>query len=259
VGRALSDEKIVALLTDYGVVDNYVASVKATILRHAPNAKFVDITHDIPPQNVRLGAFQLMTCFETFPAGTLFLCVVDPGVGTDRKVIYAEAGSYQFVAPDNGLLSWAFSKAPPRVVMDVSGEGRDIMAPFVGQLIAHEKPASLGTSLSSWTKLLFPSVKKMGSQWTGEVLAVDSFGNLITNIRTEEIEPLAASSKLWIDLGSKQNTVRGLSKTYADVAAGKLLVFGGSSGFLEISQRDGNAAIATALTTGAPIVVKFLT
>ncbi len=261
----------VALLTDFGLFDHYAATMKGVILSHAPGVTFVDITHKIPAQNVRAAAYQLLASYRYHPVGTLFVCVVDPGVGSSRRLLYAEAGGWRFLAPDNGLLSWVFDQEAPSIVIDISNppglppfpsrtfHGRDILAPVAGRLIQGESPSNFGGATDAWEKLPFPLVKKYGALWKIEVIAVDGFGNLVTNLRSDDVAPLAAKSKLWFELGAYPGTLRGLSDTYASVETGKLLAVQGSAGFVEISVRDGNAAELTHLGPGDEISLNFRT
>ncbi len=266
----MSAKAPVALLTDFGLADHYVGSMKAVILSHAPDASILDLTHNIPPQDVRTAAFQLRASYRVHPAGTLFVCTVDPGVGSERKLIYAEAGSWRFLAPDNGLLSWVFAETPPTLVLDVSKSrgdaavsrtfhGRDILAPAAGRLLNGEAPSAIGTPVSTWQTIPVPAVQKVAGLWRGEVLAVDTYGNLITNLKSEELAPLASHSKVWFDLGGRTGAVRGLSASYASVDEGKLLAVEGSGGFIEISVRNGSAAAVTGLKAGDSVIANFRT
>jgi S-adenosyl-L-methionine hydrolase (adenosine-forming) len=262
---------VVALLTDFGLADHYVATMKGVILSQAPATQFVDVTHNIPPQNVRAGAYQLLASFRYHPAGTLFLCVVDPGVGSNRRLLYAEAGGWKFMAPDNGLLSWVFEQQPPSRVFDISNppglpefpshtfHGRDILAPVAGRLLNGEPIETFGQAVEGYEKLPFPAVKKVGSFWRGQILAVDGFGNLVTNIRSEELAALATKAKPWFEFKVYAGSIRGLSESYASVEPGKLLALAGSAGFIEISVRDGNAAAETRLAAGDEVQVHFRT
>lgn len=266
----MNDAPVVALLTDFGLTDHYVGSMKAVILSHAPRASFVDLTHNVPPQDIRTAAFQLRASYRFHPAGALFLCVVDPGVGSERKLIYAEAGGWRFLAPDNGLLSWTFAETPPKRMLDISGSrgadpvsrtfhGRDILAPAAGRILKGEDPDNLGTPLSSIVTMPFPEVNKVGGLWRGEVLAIDAYGNLITNLKASEIGPLARHSKVWFDLPTRPGAVRGLSPSYAAVDEGRLLAIEGSSGFVEIAVRNGSAAAVTGLRAGDSVAANFRT
>lgn len=260
---------VVCFLTDFGLKDHYAGVMKGVILASVPSASFVDVTNEVPAQDVRFGAFELQASVPHFPKGTLFIAVVDPGVGSNRRILYAEAGGWRFLAPDNGLLSWLFDKVPPSVVMDVSRaaphpesvsrtfHGRDIFAPVAVRLLKGEPPAVLGPAVNDWLKMPFPSVQKRGSDWEGEVLVTDVYGNLITNFETSQIEPLSERSKVWFELNGASQTVRGLAESYSAVEKGKLLAIGGSSGFIEIAVRDGSAARLTGLKAGDKIKLHF--
>lgn len=261
---------VVALLTDFGLADHYVGSMKAVILSQVPHAAFVDITHNVPPQDVRTAAFQLLASHKVHPAGTLFLCVVDPGVGSERRLVYAEAGDWRFLAPDNGLLSWTFTETPLRRAFDISASrgdaavsrtfhGRDILAPAAAKLLNGEDPARLGAPVEDLVSLPFPAVTKTAGLWRGEVLAVDAYGNLVTNLRSNDVGPLARHSKVWFDLPGRPGAVRGLAAHYAAVDEGRLLALEGSSGYIEIAVRNGDAAAVTGLKAGDPVVANFRT
>jgi len=262
--------KVAALLTDFGISDHYVGSMKAALIKAAPDARLIDLTHSIPPQDVRTGAFQLRVSYRSHPAGTLFLCVVDPGVGSERRLLYAEAGAWKFIAPDNGLLSWTFEETPPSLLIDISRSagdahvsrtfhGRDILAPAAGRLLNGEPPTGLGPVVTDYERLPFPPVEKVGGLWRGQILAIDAYGNLITNLKADELAPLAKRSKVWFDLATHEGAVRGLSASYASVDEGRLLAIEGGSGFIEIAVRNGSAARTTGLKTGDAVVANFRT
>ena len=232
-----------------------------------PSAQIIDINHNVPPQDIRTGAYELLVSHVYQPAEAVVICVVDPGVGTDRSILLARAGSWWFVAPDNGLLSWVFEINKPselyRVEIpaqsSVTFHGRDVMAPVAVRLMAGERASSLGSPVSSYVKIPFPVVLKHGSMWQGEVLAVDGFGNLITNVRCSEIRPYANASKLWVEFEGTASTIRGLSPSYGAVEAGKLCAVEGSSGFIEIAVNEGSAADVTTLDAGDRVTFHFRT
>jgi len=259
-----------ALLTDFGVQDHYVGVMKAVILSAAPGTQIIDLTHQIPPQDIRSGAFELRAAYSYFPLGTVFVCVVDPGVGSSRRILCAEVGRWLFLAPDNGLLSWTLEREPARGLWDISKavlggpvsqtfHGRDIFAPVAARLLNGEAPSSLGASVSDPQKLPFPKVQKLGNQWKGEVLAADIYGNLVTNFRSDEIAPLAKTSTVWFEWASQKATLRGLASSYSSVEPGKLLAIGGSSEFVEIAVREGSAVGQTGLKPGDPLNAVFRT
>lgn len=263
-------ERVVALLTDFGVADHFVATMKGVILSQAPGTSFIDITHDIPPQGVAAAAYQLLASYHYQPAGTLFLCSVDGGKNP-RRLLYVEAGRWRFLAPDNGLLSWVLNEEKPKLMLDVTHapglppaggrtfDGRDVLAPLAGRLLTGEPISPLGPSVSSIETLPFPAVQKNGALWRGRVIARDRFGNAVTNLRSSELGPLAATSKLWFEFGPAKTTIRGLSESYTSVESGRMLAVKGSAGFVEISIRDGNAAQAAGLNPGDEVLVYFRT
>lgn len=266
---SVSHPPVVCFLTDFGWEDSYVGMMKGVILSHAPDAQLVDLTHGVPPQNIREGAYQLLTSYAHFPEGSYFLAVVDPGVGSQRRIILAEAAQRTFIGPDNGLLSWVFAREKPKRVVDVSRRvdskdiattfhGRDIMAPALGAVVAGTSVTTLGPVIDNWVELPFPAVKKSGSKWEGEILSVDRFGNLITNFPSADVAGFSSHAKVWFDLGEKAATVRGLSPTYTSVDKGKPLAIAGSAGFVEIAVRDGSAAALTGLREGSKIALSFL-
>jgi S-adenosylmethionine hydrolase len=257
-------------MTDFGSQDHYVAVMKGILLSSCPGIQIVDLTHKVPPQNVKWAAFQLLAGYRYFQQDTLFLCVVDPGVGTERRVIYVEAGKWRFIAPDNGLLSWVLDHEKPTAIVDISAfakehsvsrtfHGRDVMAPVAAKILQGENPFKLGPTIDTYEKISFPEVKKYGATWMGEVLLIDRFGNLITNFSCAEIKPLANSSRVWFELPNVQETIRGLSDSYSSVPLGRFLAIEGSSGFVEISVREGNAAVKSGLEEGAGITLHFRT
>ncbi len=254
---------VIALLTDFGTRDHYAGTMKGVILGIAPSATLVDISHDIAPQDVPGGARQLAAAFRYFPAGTIFLAVIDPGVGTARRALAGEAGGYRFVAPDNGLLTLVFREAPPERLVelrsthdaldDISAtfEGRDRFAPAAARLAAGIDLAALGPPLDEWQQLDLPEPSNDGVTIRGVVVDVDRFGNVVTNI-----------PRGWVDgLGPARVTVAGvpvaaLVATYAEMPAGAVCALFGSTNHLEIAIDRGSAAERLALARGAIVEVR---
>src|SRR4029078_180609 len=185
---------VVALLTDFGTRDHYAGTMKGVVLRICPDATLVDITHDVPPHDVLAGALELAAAYRYFPVGTIFVAVVDPGVGSTRRGIAADSGEYRFVAPDNGVLTLVFDDhAPKRVVAHTERryarptvsrtfEGRDRFAPAAAWLAKGVVGAPLGRAAGPIIRLDIPQPRIGPDRIDGEVLRVDRFGNLITNI-----------------------------------------------------------------------------
>jgi S-adenosylmethionine hydrolase len=254
---------VIAILTDFGLRDYYVAAVKGTILRICAEATLVDVTHDVPPQDVAAGALELTACYRSFPPATIFLAVVDPGVGSSRRAIAAEADGYRFVAPDNGLIAPILDRAGSPVVVELDRseyaapsisrtfEGRDRFAPAAAWLAKGVALGSLGHRVEGWTPLELPQPVAGDGAIEGEVVRVDRFGNLVTNIAAASIERLAGG-------GPVRAAVEGggwlpLVASYGDVPAGALCALIGSTGHLEISMTQGSAARRLAAGRGARV------
>jgi S-adenosylmethionine hydrolase len=251
---------VVALLTDFGLSDHYVGTLKGVILGICPNAALVDITHDVPPQDTLTGALAVAAAAPFFPAGTIFLAVVDPGVGSSRRGVAAQANERLYVGPDNGLFSIVFDEHPPERVVELSDqrfalrevcatfEGRDRFAPAAAWLAAGTPLIELGRPLDTWTRLQVPAPRVSPEGLDGEVLHADHFGNLITNIPASKIRKPAGSS---IEVAGR--TIRGVVRTYADAAEGGLCALVGSTRLLEVAVRGGSAARLLGAGRGTPV------
>lgn len=258
---------IITLTTDFGTSSHYVAAMKGVIYSINPAATVVDITHQIPPQNVRRGAAVLAEASRWFPPGTIHVAVVDPGVGTDRAIVYAELGQQHFVAPDNGLLSRvAAAEEPGRLIRlerpefwlaDVSStfHGRDIMAPVAARLSLGLDPARLGPPLERLLLLPWPEPVCKGNCIEGQVVDVDSFGNLITNIQKHHLEAIANPDQLTIHVGREQ--AAGIVAAYGVKAPGTLVALVGSSGCLELAEVGGSAAKRLQAQEGLPVILRW--
>src|SRR6267143_568489 len=204
---------VIALLTDFGVRDHYAATMKGVILGICPDVTLVDISHDVPPHDVLAGALELAASYQYFPAGTIFLVVVDPGVGSARRGIAADAGDYKFVAPDNGVLSLVVEGHPPKRVVELSErryarptvsrtfEGRDRFAPAAAWLAKGIDLAALGRPASGLSRLEIPQPEASAEAVVGQVLRIDRFGNLITNIDRRAFEKLAEGGAVDVRIG----------------------------------------------------------
>jgi len=257
---------IITLTTDFGSGGHYVAAMKGVIYSINPTATVVDITHHVPPQNVRLGAIVLAEASRWFPEGTIHVAVVDPGVGTDRAIVYAEAGRQHFIAPDNGLLTRVLARsAPARLVrlerpeywlraVSSTFHGRDIMAPVAARLSLGLDPGELGSAIEKLALLPWPEPVCAPGRIAGEVVEVDPFGNLITNIEREHLEQFAPLCDAAVHVGRHQ--VEAVVSTYGDRQAGELVALVGSSGLLEVAVVAGNAAERLQLGEGAEVIVE---
>lgn len=243
---------IVTLLTDYGTADAYVAEVKAAVLARAPQVTLVDVTHEVPPGDVAAAAWLLARAAERFPPGTVHLAVVDPGVGTARRALAAEAGVQRFVAPDNGVLTWVLDTPPRRVVSlpvpaaaSPTFHGRDVFAPAAARLALGHDLSELGAEIPDPVMLPRPSVGRSGGRLVGQVVHVDRFGTLVTNLPGARVAAGAAVRVGVYDLV--------LRSTFADVPSGDPVAFVGSGGTIEIAVRDGRADTVLGVTRGAEV------
>ena len=256
---------VIALLTDFGTRDHYAGAMRGVVLAICPDATLVDITHDVRPQDVLGGALELAAAFTYFPAGTVFLAVVDPGVGSSRRGIAAEAGGFTFVAPDNGLLTMVFRESAPRRVVELTEgryarptvsrtfAGRDRFAPAAAWLAKGIDLTALGRPLTAWHVLEIAKPSVGDGRMTGEVLRVDRFGNLVTNIDRRTFDRFAGGGAL--DIAVADQPVPRLVATYAEADTGSICALFGSGDHLEIAVTGGNAAERLHLDRGAPVVV----
>ena len=245
-----SSDPLITLLTDFGLSDSYVAEVKAVLLSRAPGANLVDITHQVAPGDVRAGQYLLARAWQRFPAGTVHLAIVDPGVGTARRALAAAGGGHLFVAPDNGLLS--FLAEPHFVALKIPGgaaptfHGRDVFAPAAAALANGMRLEELGSPITDPYVSPLPSPIHDGTAVMGEVLYVDRFGTLISNIPGPDVEPGVRIRVAGTDVGA-------LRRTFGDAERGTLVAFVGSGGTVEVAVRDGSAARLLGVGVGAEV------
>jgi S-adenosyl-L-methionine hydrolase (adenosine-forming) len=250
----------IALLTDFGQSDWFVASMKGAILSVNPRAVIVDITHDIPAGGISSAAFNLLACHSSFPKGTIFVAVVDPGVGSSRAAIAAKAGPYFLLGPDNGALSPVidnYYNPEFRAILNpkyfrkkvsLTFHGRDIFAPAAAHLskgVAFEK---VGPRIKDIVRLKISLARETGNKITGRILYIDHFGNAITNI------PSSLVSRRINHVFVKGRKIP-LCSCYADVDEGKPLAVIGSCGFMEIAVNKGNAAKKMRLNIGDKVEI----
>lgn len=253
---------IITLLTDFGLRDHFVAAMKGVMLSVNPELTLVDISHSVPPQDIFGGAFTLGQAWSLFPPKTIHLAVVDPGVGAARKALAASAGGHFFVAPDNGILTRVMEEQPDFAAFEIAAEhyfrkpvsatfhGRDIFAPIAAWISRGIPLEQLGPALTSPVRLKIPVPKKVREGVIqAAILAVDQFGNLITNLKPSDVPP---ASKIIL---SSQREVAIFHKTYGEGKPGEMFVVPGSTGYLEIAVKDGSAASLLNLRIGAPIGV----
>lgn len=266
-GPRMAPSGIITLLTDFGPASHYVAVMKAVILGLNRQATIVDVTHGVSPQNIRQGAWLLAEVAERFPAGTVHVAVVDPGVGTQRRVVYAAIGEQHFVAPDNGLLSRLALRSRPDKIRSLENprfwlpsvsstfHGRDIMAPVAAQLSLGLDPDELGRLLDELVMLEWPEVQVLPGKIQGCVSSIDSFGNLITDISADMLRdaPTGESTRIICD----EHETAGIFRTYADQPPMTLVALIGSSGFLELAIVGESAAAMLGIASGTPVTISW--
>lgn len=259
---------VITLLTDFGSADHYAGAMKGVLLGICPDAQLVDISHEIAPYAIAEAAFTLSQAWTCFPEGTVHLAVVDPGVGSARKPILVEAGGHYFVGPDNGLLTMLYDAVPAHEVREITADryfrqpvsrtfhGRDIFAPVAAHLANGVAPTEFGKQLRDYLRLSFGAPARIGPEtWSGTILKVDHFGNLITNFNSETWLRLAAEP---FEMKVGRCLVARMASNYAEMDPGDLFVIGGSAGFLEISMNRGSAGKAAAAKSGDRVEVRLL-
>lgn len=265
-------KRIITLTTDFGLRDGFVGAMKGVILNINPQATLVDISHDIAPQNVEQGAFLFANAARFFPANTIHVVVVDPGVGSARRPIAMQIGETIMVAPDNGVLTQAslklqVSSQNPQPQISVvhlnrpeywlatisrTFHGRDIFAPVAAHLSLGVPIEKMGEPIDDWVRLeIATAARNVDGTIVGKVMHIDHFGNLITNVPAEMLGEL---NEARIETG--RFVLSGIRQTYAEAKPGEPLVLVSSSGNLEIAMRDGNAAVTLGIKTGDQVLVK---
>ncbi|MBP1609063.1 MAG: hypothetical protein H6Q04_1298 [Acidobacteria bacterium] len=260
--------RIITLLSDFGLQDHYVAAMKGVMLDVNPDINIIDITHVIAPQDVMSAAFVLGQAFPCFPRGTIHLAVVDPGVGTSRKALAASAGGQFFVAPDNGILSYVAQSQDNFAAYEITADhyfrkpvsstfhGRDIFAPVAAYISRGIDLAKLGPTLESPKQLVIPKLKKAGNSLVeAAVLAVDRFGNAVTNLHAEDLPAFETENARRCEVLVRHRKINSFRKTFGEGQPGEVFVVPGSSGYLEIVMREGSAASELSLKAGDAIKV----
>jgi hypothetical protein len=252
---------ILTLTSDFGLTDHYVAVMKGVILTICPQARIVDISHGVGPFEIAEGAYLIAQAYASFPRKTVHVVVVDPGVGTSRRPILLEAAGQYFVGPDNGVLSMVYSREKHKVRL-ISNEGyfrkpvsrtfhgRDIFSPVAAHLASGVPPSRMGKLIQDYLKPSFEKPQRTGKRtWTGRILKIDRFGNIVTNFHAIEFPDLDRKN-FSLAIGPRQVGV--MAHNYAECGPGELFLVTGSSGYLEISVGQGSAAQAIGCETGAP-------
>ncbi len=258
---------MITLITDFGYSDYFVPVMKGVIKTAVPSAEIIDITHDIPPQNVRRAAFVLWKTYKYFPRGTIHVAVVDPGVGTGRRALVIRTNNYFFVGPDNGVLSLAAFEDGILEVVNITSvaprsstfHGRDVFAPVAAELLRGTTPGSFGETVdaSTLTRLQVPRPLRRGDALHLEAIYIDRFGNVFTSATENDVRWANIGDLFLVSVGPANLTVRFL-RTYGEVGRGEPLMLINSEGYLELAINGGNMAAAYGISEGDSIIVKRL-
>ena len=258
---------IITLTTDFGVGSRYIGAMKGVILAINPRATIVDLSHAVPPRDIRAGAIVLAETATWYPPGTVHVAVVDPGVGSNRRIAYAAIGGHHFVAPDNGLLSRLAMLQPPTKIVSVEERrhwmpevsrtfhGRDIMAPVAARLSLGLSPDELGPAQKQLVEIPWAEVQQVPNRIEGEVIEVDSFGNLITNITRAMLEGVPSHDGVLITC--EEHETQGIFATFSDQPPMTLMAHVGSTGRLELAIVDENASAMLGVELGAQVRVTW--
>lgn len=256
---------MISLLTDFGLQDNFAGVMKAVILNINPGAKIIDLCHQVKPQGIFEAAFLLKGSFRYFPKGTIHLVVVDPGVGSKRKKILVKTRDSYFIAPDNGVLWPALAEERIQKIIEITNEkyflkplshtfhGRDIFAPVASHLSLGKRVEVFGKGLNSIRQLDLPTPRRLKDKLAGEVIYVDRFGNLITNINQDEFRDFVANSNFKIYIAGRE--LNKISRSYQEAEKNRPLAIFGSFGNLEISAREANARQFLSADKGTPVQI----
>ncbi len=278
-------QPILTLTTDFGASDHYVGAMKGVILSICPQAQLVDICHDVTPFQIAEGAYVIAQAYDCFPKKTVHVVVVDPGVGTARRPILVEAAGQYFVGPDNGVLSMVYARGKHKVRLiandryfrqpvSATFHGRDIFAPVAAHLAAGLPPARMGKPIEDYLRPEFAKPRRSGERaWTGSILKIDRFGNIVTNFHVRDFPDLCPQlaggsacptiarrgtdasvcqpSDLAVTVGRRK--IAALAQNYAESRPGTPFMIMGSSGYLEVSMNQAPAAKAMGCKTGDPV------
>ena len=264
---SVSASPVITLVTDFGLKDYFVGAVKGVILGMNPKARIVDITHEIPEHDIEAAAFTVLAVAGSFPAGTIHVAVVDPGVGSSRKPLMIQSDDQFFVGPDNGLFSYVMKD--DAIVYEVTNSdyfrqplsqtfhGRDVFAPVAAALSNGIKPETLGKRIEEWVTLPSLKPKKLDDGLEARVIQIDRFGNCITNLTPADIHAEEIGSVVQLKVGRKR--IDSFRRFYGDNARGgnKPFAIWGSAGFLEISAENQSAAELLKVKRGDKVRIDF--
>jgi S-adenosylmethionine hydrolase len=258
---------LITLTTDFGLSDHYVGAMKGVILSICPRARIVDISHGVGAYEIAEAAFTLSQAYGYFPRGAVHVVVVDPGVGTSRRPIVAQAAGQFFIAPDNGVLSMVYAREKHKVraisnaryfLEPVSNtfHGRDIFAPVAAHLAGGIRPARFGKLIADYLRLDFDKPVRTGSRaWTGAILKVDRFGNIVTNFSVADFPDL---EKREFEMAVGARRIHLLARNYAECGPGEMFLIVASAGYYEISVGQASAAKLLGCGAGAPLELTLL-
>ncbi len=263
-----SQGPLITLLTDFGTTDYFAAAMKGVLLSNSPTARIVDITHTIPAHDIAAAAFTLLSVYKSFPAGTIHIAVVDPGVGSSRRAIVVEAADQIFIGPDNGCFSYIYEREPAFKVYKLRDaksrphagatfHGRDVFAPTAALLANGASPSELGAEIRNPIRIepLAPEQMKNGNV-KARIIHIDHFGNCITNLTRDVLTPGKVEAGVRIQLNGR--TIRSFRNFFAEEAKSEdsLFAFWGSAGFLELAVQNGSAAKILTARSGQQVTLK---
>jgi S-adenosyl-L-methionine hydrolase (adenosine-forming) len=263
----IQSSAIITLTTDFGLGSRYVGAMKGVILSINPHAQIIDLSHAVPQRDIRAGAIVLAETAPWFPPGTIHVAVVDPGVGSKRRIVYAQIGKQHFIAPDNGVLSRLAALEQPSKIICVEDpqhwlpevsrtfHGRDIMAPVAARLSLGLAPEKLGPVAKQLVELPWPEVQQVPNRIEGEVIEIDSFGNLITNITRAMLDCVPRGDSVIITCDDHET--QGIFATFSDQPPMTFMAHVGSTGRLELAIVDENASAMLGVRVGAPVRVSW--
>lgn len=261
---------IITFSTDFGRSGPYVGAVKGAILQICPQARVVDISHEISSHNILEAAFNLACSYSYFPAGTIHLAVVDPGVGSERRGIVVSTDRYHFVGPDNGLFTLIYRREKVKQVISIESKeycretvsstfhGRDVFGPAAAWLACGTEPERLGPEVTDWHSLPLTLLQREASDRVGGVvLQIDRFGNVITSVHDGELRDLLGHLPELVEFSAGGRRIGRRCRTYAEAPAGQLVYLTGSSGYYEIAIPEASAARVLGLQVGDPVQVRI--
>lgn len=267
---------VIAWLTDFGLADGYVGVMKGVVLNIAPAIRLVDITHEIGPQNVFAGAWVLASCYRYFPQGTIFVCVVDPGVGSARRPVALHAGDWFFVGPDNGLFNYVLHEQAIHAAVLLSNpayhlpqvsstfHGRDVFSPVAAHIARGVPLAAIGAAIDPTTllRLDLEPPQRQGERILAHIVHIDHFGNLITSIPLTLAPDLFSSAVVELTFPPRNIKITGRSRFFAsgvgDEQSAQPFIYGDSAGYVAVAVRNGSAAGLLGIDQGADCVLRII-